>query len=98
MKLNVIWDSHARIHLSEAYKYIRKDSIDNAEKVRKKILAATDTLSVHPKKYPADKYKINNDGSYRAFIVYRYRISYKIQDTEIRILRIRHTSMEPLEY
>ena len=98
MKLKVIWDSNARNNLLEAYKYIRNDSIANAEKVREKILAATDALSLHPKKHPADKYKIYNDGSYRAFIVYRYRISYKIQDSEIRILRIRHTSMEPLEY
>lgn len=98
MKLNVVWDLHARVNLREAYIYIKKDSIDNAEKVRKKILTATETLSLHPKKHPADKYKINNDGSYRAFIVYRYRISYKIQETEIRIIRVRHTSMEPLEY
>ena len=40
--------------------------------------------------YRPDKYKKNNDGSYRAFQVFSYRISYRITTTEIKMLRLRH--------
>lgn len=36
-----------------------------------------------------------NNGNYRAYELYSYRISYKITSTEIQILRIRHTSRNP---
>jgi plasmid stabilization system protein ParE len=98
MQLKVIWTRSARFQLKDACDYIKKDSLTNSEKVRKKILAASMSLSSQPKKHPLDKYKINNDGSYRTFIVYRYRISYRIQESEITILRMRHTSMEPMKY
>jgi len=98
MKLKVTWTRYARVQLKEVYNYVKGDSVVNAEKVRKRIFAATSSLSLHPKKYPADKDRINNDGNFRAFIVYRYRISYQIQEAEILILRVRHTSMEPLPY
>ena len=48
--------------------------------------------------YKADKLKTNNDGSYRAFELYRYRIAYRFIEKEIRIFRVRHTSREPKEY
>lgn len=52
----------------------------------------------HPEFYYPDKYKSNNDGSFRAFEKHKYRIVYKIFKHEIQVLRIRHTSMEPREY
>jgi len=52
----------------------------------------------HPECYGPDKYKLNNDDTYRAFEKHRYRIAYRVLDTEIRILRVRHTSMEPQGY
>ncbi|MBS1566856.1 MAG: type II toxin-antitoxin system RelE/ParE family toxin, partial [Bacteroidetes bacterium] len=45
-----------------------------------------------------DKYKTNNDGSYRAFEKHRYRIVYRFGNNIIRVLRVRHTSREPLNY
>ncbi len=45
--------------------------------------------------HPADKYKTGNDGSYRAFELHYYRVSYRIMNYEIKIVRVRHTSMIP---
>jgi hypothetical protein len=44
--------------------------------------------------HPPDKYRKNNDGSFRAYEIYRYRIT----DKEIIVVCIRDTSMEPGEY
>jgi hypothetical protein len=38
----------------------------------------TISLSKNPEIYPPDKYKKSNSGIYRAFELYRYRISYRI--------------------
>ena len=48
--------------------------------------------------YAPDKYRINNDGSFRAYELHRYRIAYRLTEKEIIILRVRHTSMEPKQY
>ena len=52
----------------------------------------------NPEIYGRDKYKINNDGSYRAFEIHRYRIAYRVSGNTIRVLRIKHTKMEPKTY
>ncbi|RYE21491.1 MAG: hypothetical protein EOP42_25800 [Sphingobacteriaceae bacterium] len=39
--------------------------------------------------------KQNNDGSFYAFEIDSYRISYRKLPDEIRILRIKHTSRKP---
>lgn len=79
--------------------YIRKDSLQNAEKVRIKILASIKELAKKPGHHDPDKYRIKNvGGSYRAYEIYKYRITYHESATEIRIIRIRHTKMNPLLY
>jgi hypothetical protein len=47
--------------------YTTFEDLENAEKVRAKILATIKEPANHPGKYPGDKYRLNNDGSYRAF-------------------------------
>lgn len=56
------------------------------------------SLSVHPFRYPPDKNKDDNDGSYRAFVKHKYRVAYRVSENEIRILRIRSEKQEPLSY
>jgi len=94
----VIWSKTAKTQLQKAYNYIIKDSLQNAQIVRDKIIELTIDLPTHPEKYPLDKFKENNDGSYRAFEIYRYRLSYHIVKDQIQIVRLRHTSMSPLLY
>ena len=98
MVKKVVWSIDAKRQLRDAYHYIRKDSLQNAIKVRKDIVDIARKLPQHPEKYNTDKYKYCNDNSYRAFEKHHYRISYRVLETQIRILRVRHTSMEPSEY
>ncbi|HVW14648.1 MAG TPA: type II toxin-antitoxin system RelE/ParE family toxin [Mucilaginibacter sp.] len=66
--------------------------------VRDTLIDLTIDLSKSPEKYPIDKFKKNNDGSWRAFEKFHYRISYRILKDQIRVVRMRHTSQSPLPY
>ncbi len=94
----VKWDRNALLQLKEACDYIKKDSLKNSLKVKKEIFRAAGSLANYPERYPLDKFKINNDGSFRCFILHRLRISYVVLTDEIIILRIRHTSMQNLDF
>jgi plasmid stabilization system protein ParE len=97
-KRKIRWDRPALIYFSEAIRYIRKDSVQNAEKVKTELLASIRELSHQPEIHAPDKYKENNAGDYRAFELHHYRIAYLVKDDEIVIARIRHTSLEPQQY
>ncbi|MCA4895756.1 MAG: type II toxin-antitoxin system RelE/ParE family toxin [Cytophagales bacterium] len=97
-KLVVVWDKPAYSSLQTAIKYIKEDSVANAEGVQQGILKMIRELQDHPEKHPRDKFKKNNPGNYRAFEKYSFRIAYKITEREIIILRVRHVKQEPLEY
>ena len=94
----VIWSEVAKKQLKGIYKYIKKDSEQAAKEVKNKILTSTQLLESGKEIYKIDELKLNNSGAYRAYIVYSYRIVYKINHTTIDILRVRYTSREPLEY
>ena len=53
----------AKLQLKQAYEYIRKDSLQNAEKVREKILRNIKALALNPEQHPKDKFCINNVGT-----------------------------------
>jgi plasmid stabilization system protein ParE len=97
-KYDVVWTKRSQKHLIEAFEYISKDSPKNAAKVLDDIMTAVYKLASNPEKHNPDKFKINNDGSYRAFEKHSYRIAYRFSKNIIRVLRVRHTSMEPLKY
>jgi plasmid stabilization system protein ParE len=94
----VVWDDFARAALKIAFNHIKEDSPQQAEKVKRDILAATHALLAHPEIYPADKYRQDKDSSFRAFEIHNYRISYLITEDTIRILRLRHVKQEPKDY
>lgn len=97
-KIPVIWDLEARIYLKQIIKYIRKESEQGAKNVKLAVLKSVKLLSENPEIFEEDRFKVSNDGSYRAFTVYSYRITYRITTENIRIIRVRHTSQEPLGY
>lgn len=97
-ELTIVIEKQAANSLKVAYLYIKKDSLQNAENVRSALLNAIKELSKNPEKHPPDKYRLENDGSFRAFELYKYRITYFISQFEIKVVRIRHTKMNPLEY
>lgn len=94
----VVWSNNAKAELKKAYEYIALDSLQNAQMIRDTLIDLTIELSKHPEKHPVDKYKKDNDGTWRAFEKYHYRISYCILKNQIRIVRMRHTSKSPLNY
>lgn len=94
----VVWTTQAQQHLRQAYLHISKDSVKSAGKVVEAIAEAVNKAVDNPEMYNPDKYKVNNDGSYRAFEKHRYRVSYRFSNATIRVLRVRHTSMEPTSY
>ena len=87
-----------KISIDTCWRDIFKDtkSLTIADKVINKLFNSSDILEEYPELYPIDKFKTNNNGTYRAYEVYSYRISYRVFNTKIRILRVRHTSREPL--
>jgi len=75
MKKVVVWDELAVLQLESQLDYINQESVIQAEKVRDSILEKTAELLTFSEKHPKDKYKTDNDGTYRAFEMYHYRIT-----------------------
>jgi plasmid stabilization system protein ParE len=98
MVKEVVWTAPAQKQLEKAYQYILDRSYQNAEKVKEDILASTRKLAEQPEAHPPDKYRKDNNGSFRAYELHHYRIAYKFTTDKIVIVRVRHTSMEPLCY
>ncbi len=98
MVKEVIWPLKTQNQLAQIVKYITLDSYQNAEKIKNEILASTRKLAVNEAMHPLDKYKRDNDGSFRAYELHHYRIAYRITEKKIIIVRIRHSSMVPKTY
>ena len=94
----VIWTARAKDQLRSVYKHIAKDSILQADKVFDEIKASANKTTTNPERYPPDKYKTNNKGNYRAYEIYRYRISYRITKQTIYVVRLRSTDKNPKNY
>lgn len=92
------WNKKAVMQFDDLVKYIEQDSPVAAQKVKREILLKIDSLLRHPEKFNPDKFKLNNDGTFRAFEMYGYRISYRCILNDIRLIRIRQTKMNPAKY
>lgn len=95
-KIVVTWSKDASSHFAEILDYLHSESPLAASIVRNTILELVEKLSVHPLAHPPDRFRKIKSADFRAFSVFSYRISYYVDKTEIIILRIRHTSREPL--
>ena len=97
--MNIKWNKTAIKQLFEIIQFIEEKQFEEyAKKFETEIL---NKIRLLPKSYiyqAFDKYKINNDGTFRAFEYDRYRISFRVKNSEIRILHIRHTSRLPRTY
>ena len=64
----VVWDEQASSQLKSLYEYIKSRLTSFRKKVRNDIIAITRKLPSQPENpHQPDKYKINNDGTFRAF-------------------------------
>lgn len=94
----VVWTKRSQKQMRQVFRYISKDSPKNALRVVLEIAEAVEKAIPNPEKYAPDKYKTDNDGSYRALEKHHYRVAFRFSKNTIRVLRVRHTSMEPLNY
>lgn len=53
----IIINNEAKIALREAYEFIKKNSFQNAEKMRTGILKSIEKLKKYPAKYPPDRFR-----------------------------------------
>lgn len=99
-KFVIVWDDEALIEFQEILEYLSERSIQVARLVKKSILSNIKLILKSPYVFEMDKLKYEPDPFFRAFFAYNYRVGYQIVigSYEIRILRIRHTSREPLNY
>lgn len=100
MGKKIIWSSDALQQLEDVHFYIlfESKSLRIADKVIDTIFDSTQILEKSPEIYELDEQKHNNDGTFRAYFVYSYKISYRITSQNIQILRIRHTSRMPKKW
>ena len=97
-KLRVIWSLRALKQFKVIYDYINNESLQGAETVRDAIIDTTDKLPTNPLIFEADKFKLNNDKSYRAFTEFSIRVTYRINLKSISIIKVIHTSQKPKLY
>lgn len=97
MEKEIVWSKTAQTQLEKIYFYLFKEtkSKNIPNKVIDTIYNSVTILSTNWEIYELDEMKFSNDGNYRAYEVYNYRITYKITPQEIHLLRIRHTSRNP---
>jgi len=97
----IVRDIEALRQLIEILEYLEEQSNQAPKIVKRAILKRIKEIKVNPLIFEADKLKrptIHKE--YRAFIIFSYRISYqiKMEVKEVRILRVRHCSREPIGY
>jgi plasmid stabilization system protein ParE len=96
----IVWDRKALDHFKDVLSFLEKQSNQAPKIVKSAIMSRLDLIKTNPLLCEFDKLKDAPNKDFRAFIVYSYRVTYQISSDvkEIRILRIRHTSREPLGY
>jgi len=94
--MEIKWNKLAVKQLIDAIEYLEENELFTyAEKIENEILTKIGALPQTHYLYQPDRLKKKNDGSFYAFEVDRYRISYRRTLNDIRILRIRHTNRRP---
>ena len=94
----IIWRNSAIIYLEKALDYIREDSPQNAQKIALKINAALLKAAINPEHCTIDKFKKDNNRSFRVLFIYHYRISFFYDESQILIVRVRHSKQKPLNF
>ncbi len=96
----IVWDRKALDHFKEILTYLERQSDQAPKIVKSAVVSRLDLIKTNPLISELDKLKDSPNKYFRAFIVFSYRVTYQINPEikEIRVLRIRHTSREPLGY
>ncbi len=96
----LVWDRLALKHFKEILSFLSKQSNQAPIIVKSAVLDRLENIRTNPTGYEIDRLKELPDENFRVSIVFSYRIAYQIkaEKKEIRVLRIRHTSREPIGY
>jgi len=94
----IVWSKNAANQYYEILEFIEDEAPQALPIVGNALMDAIEDLAAQYNSHPPDRFKNNNNGTYKAALVYSYRISYQVTETAVYILRIRHTSREPLNY
>ena len=96
----IVWDLEALDQFKEVLGHLSEQSSQAPRIVKKAILDQIVQIKENPLIFEVDKLKTPKDNNFRAFIAFSYRVTYQVNTdkSEVRILRIRHTSREPLGY
>ena len=100
MEKEIIWTSESLNQLEEIYFYLLEEtkSFSIADKIIDSLTDSVKILKSNWDIYENDEMRIPSDENYRAFEKFSYRISYKITNEYIFIIRIRHASRNPKFY
>lgn len=87
-------------HFIDILSYLEKQSKQAPRIVKNSVLVRIQAIRANPFICEIDKLKENTNNEFCALVVFSYRVTYQIKTDakEIRILRIRHTSREPIGY
>lgn len=92
------WTLLAKKDLKEVLAFYKKKSPQGYHLVRTAILETVNDCAKNPAIFVTDELKKPKDENIRTFTVYHTRVSYHESPTQITVLRLRHTSREPLKY
>lgn len=97
--MTIKWNKTAIKNLFSAIEFFENNGFyDYAEQLESDILKEISELPKRHYQYAPDRFRIANDGSFRAFVVDNYRVSFRVKPNEIQILRIRHTRRKSIFY
>jgi plasmid stabilization system protein ParE len=98
--LKIVWDRKALDNFKEILAFLKKQSDQAPKIIKSAIIARLEIIKTNPLICELDKLKDAPNKEYHVFVVFSYRVTYQIKTDakEIRILRVRHTSREPLGY
>ena len=96
----IVWERSTLDDFKEILDHLQKQSEQAPKIVKEGLLSKLEVIKTNPKICEIDKLKDPPNKDFRAFTIYSFRITYQIKspENEIRLIRIRHTSREPLGY
>ncbi len=77
-KRKIIWSFKSKESLDNIYEHIKNDSLQNAQKVKHKIIEIVNDLLVFPEKYPRELFLDKSKGKhpYKSFYLFSIELTF----------------------